>query len=376
MFFDDIPLDIKGKLTSLGIQTPTKVQNEVMPLITDKKNVVFQSETGTGKTLAYSLPLILKLRENLSLNENQSPHIKIIIVSPTFELSSQIKQMIMSISDVKIALLLGGGPIKRQIETLKEKPEIVVGTVSRINELIALKKLKTQNIQALVFDEADRLLKKEIFLETEKFFNFFDENVQKIACSATIDKKTQEFFSASDNFEFVTIPPENILTKSIEHWAIYSENRDKIETLKKFLMAEKPEKTLIFTSRPDRVENIKSKLLYKKIDCSALYAKMDRQERKSAIDKFKSGKIKILITSDLCARGLDIPNITHIIQMDLPSDKDFFIHRAGRTARAGKQGINVVIGDEYEMRQFSLLEKKLKITVYPKEIRAGKVLPL
>lgn len=106
----------------------------------------------------------------------------------------------------------------------------------------------------------------------------------------------------------------------------------------------------------------------------ALHAKSDKVSRKAAIDKFRSGKAKILITSDLSARGLDIQNITHVIQMDLPRDTDFFIHRAGRTARAGKKGINVLIGDEYELKQFALLEKKLGFTVYPKEVREGKVI--
>ena len=139
------------------------------------------------------------------------------------------------------------------------------------------------------------------------------------------------------------------------------------------VIAVEPEKTLIFTSRPDQVENILSKLRYKDIECEGLYAKETKQVRKAALDRFRSGKNRILVTSDLAARGLDIPNISHIIQMDLPEDEDFFIHRAGRTARAGKTGINIVIGGEYEMRKFSILEKKLKIIVYPKILYAGKV---
>ena len=113
---------------------------------------------------------------------------------------------------------------------------------------------------------------------------------------------------------------------------------------------------------------------YKKINCACLHSKNDKQERKTAIDRFKSGKEKILITSDLSSRGLDIQNISHIVQMDLPENTDFFIHRAGRTARAGKKGINVVIGDEFEMQNYSKLEKKLNITVYPKEIYKGKII--
>ena len=180
----------------------------------------------------------------------------------------------------------------------------------------------------------------------------------------------KKFFSDS---EIEILPKEDVLAKNITHWAIYAETRDKIDTLRKFLAAENPEKALVFASRADQVENIYSKLKYKKVECACLYAKADKQARKAAIDRFRSGKEHILITSDLGARGLDINGISHVIQMDLPSDSDFFIHRAGRTARAGKTGINVVIGDEYEMKAFAALEKKLRIKVFPKEIRNGKV---
>ena len=169
------------------------------------------------------------------------------------------------------------------------------------------------------------------------------------------------------------MPDEYVLTNRIELLALYAEASDKIETIKKFLLAAKPSKALIFTSRKDQVENIFAKLRYKNIDCAALHAKTDNQTRKAAIDRFKSGKCPVLVTSDLAARGLDIPDVSHIIQMDFPSDEDFFIHRSGRTARAGKTGVNIVIGDEYEMRQYAALEKKRKFTVYPKVILRGKL---
>ena len=310
------------------------------------------------------------MENNAETSPNERP-VLVIIGAPTFELASQIKQTAMAVSNIKTALFIGGAPIKRQLETLKEKPQIVIGTPARLLELIRLKKLKTQHIFAIVFDEADRLVKKELYDESRSLVLSMPENVQKIACTATVDSSTKKFFS---DCELLLLPAENVLTKNITHWAIYAENRDKIETLRKLIIAENPSKALVFTSRADQVENIYSKLKYKKIECTALHAKTDKQLRKAAIDRVKSGKIKILITSDLSARGLDIQNVTHIIQMDLPDDTDFFIHRAGRTARAGKKGINVLIGDEYEMRNYALLEKKLGITVYPKELRAGKVI--
>ena len=358
--------NLNEKLSALNIKEPTAVQKEIIPLISQGEDVVFQSETGTGKTFAYLLPLINKLEQ-----ETDSTKLRILVVAPTFELASQINMNVKSVTSRKSALIIGGAPIKRQLETLKEKPQIICGSVARIVELIRLKKITINDLFAIVFDETDRLVKKELLEETNELYNLIPQSTQIIACTATINQFTKRFFAGINN---VILPNEDILTKRITHWAIYAEQRDKIETLRKFLLAEKPGKVLIFTSRADQVENITSKLKYKNFECASLHAKSDKQERKATLDRFRSGKNKILITSDLAARGLDIPNITHIVQMDLPSDEDFFIHRSGRTARAGKTGINVVIGDEFEMNQFAKLEKKLKITVYPKEIYGGKVL--
>ena len=358
--------NLNEKLSALNIKEPTAVQKEIIPLISQGEDVVFQSETGTGKTFAYLLPLINKLEQ-----ETDSTKLRILVVAPTFELASQINMNVKTVTNRKSALIIGGAPIKRQLETLKEKPQIICGSVARIVELIRLKKIKINDLFAIVFDETDRLVKKELLEETNELYNLIPQSTQIIACTATINQFTKRFFAGINN---VILPNEDILTKRITHWAIYAEQRDKIETLRKFLLAEKPSKVLIFTSRADQVENITSKLKYKNFECASIHAKSDKQERKATLDRFRSGKNKILITSDLAARGLDIPNITHIVQMDLPSDEDFFIHRSGRTARAGKTGINVVIGDEFEMNQFAKLEKKMKITVYPKEIYGGKVL--
>ena len=363
--FETLNESIQDKLKILHILKPTNVQNEVIPVIESGKSVVFQSETGTGKTYAYLLPLINKIEA-----DEDTVKLRLLICAPTFELASQINLAAKKITDRKTALLIGGAPLKRQFETLKEKPQIVIGTAARLVELIRLKKLKVQDLYCAVFDECDRLLKKESFEDTDNLRNCLPKECQIIGCSATINKPSRIFFADAQN---IKMEDEFILSKKIEHWAIYAELREKIDFLRKFLAAENPGKALIFTSRSDQVENIYKKLTYKHIDCAALYAKADKQERKSAIDRFRSGKCKILITSDLGARGLDIPDITHIIQMDLPEDDDFFIHRAGRTARAGKNGINVVIGDEFELRRYAALEKKFGLTVYPKQIRNGKV---
>lgn len=371
---------ILENLEKRGITEPTPVQKQVIPEIKLNKNILFQSETGTGKTFAYLIPLL----ENISPSENK---VQVVISAPTHELASQIKAEVQAICDIKVALLIGGAPIKRQVELLKEKPLVVIGGPARLLELINLKKLKVEKAKAIVLDEVDRLLSPELRDETTDLVASMPKNAQLVACSATTKsnivkiledalenrKSEAESEETNNKIETIVLPMEDVLKRKITHWAFFVEQRKKIEFLRKLLAAEKPTKALIFTSRTDQVENIASKLQFAKIECAALHAKTDKVERKQAIDRFRSGKNNILITSDLASRGLDFADVTHIIQMDVSTNDDFFIHRAGRTARAGKTGINIVIGDAHEMRLYSKLEKKLGFVVYPKELHNGKV---
>lgn len=363
-----------ARLAENAITTPTAVQAQAIPVILNNTSVAFQSETGTGKTLAYLLPLVQRIENALAETAAGAKDIKLVIVAPTHELSSQIKAQVQQITNCKTALLIGGAPIKRQLELLKDKPTIIIGSATRLLELYHLKKLHTAGVFTLVLDEVDRLLAPELRDDTLNLVKIF-KNAQLIANSATISKKTVDLLSDEHGtmLETLFLPPEDVLRKRITHIAVLAEQRDKIETLRKILTAEKPTKALIFTSRIDQVANITAKLKYHNIDCTGLHAKTDKQERKAAIDRFRSGKCAILITSDLASRGLDIPNITHIIQMDVPSNDDFFVHRAGRTARAGKTGCNIVLGDAYEMRKYAALEKRLGITVYPRILYKGKL---
>lgn len=393
--FNDLQINpfFLEKLSDLHIHNPTTIQQRIIPLLQENKNILFQSETGTGKTFAYLLPLLDKI-------STSTPHVQLIILAPTYELASQIKSQIQLLTDIKTALFIGGVPIKRQIETLKEKPLIIVGGPARILELLFLKKLKVTHVKAIVVDETDRLLSPELRDDTTKLLEHLPRDVQVVGCSATITPQTEKIIkksltalSYSDTntdadesqktvqLETILLPPEDILQKKITHIAVFSEQRDKIDTLRKIIYAEREActtekkvfKAIVFTARPDSVDQIVAKLAYKKIDCVGLHAKVDKVKRKQALDNFRKDKISILVTSDLAARGLDIQDVSHVIQMDMPSNTDFFIHRAGRTGRNGKQGIDIVIGDQYEMKQYARLEKKLHLVVYPKVLFKGKL---
>ena len=344
-------------LSIRGIAVPTAVQNQVIPLLLAGKNVVFQSETGTGKTFAYLLPAFAKCGI-----DGEAPTPKVLIVAPTHELASQIKGEALSLAKdanlpVHTALFIGGAPLKRQIDMLKEKPAIVVGGPARILELIRLKKLKTGRISLVILDETDRMLAPEMRDILQDLLAALPADAQYAACSATLSKYHASLLEkmiparpadgtmpadgtvpGKYRIAMVNLPPEDVLKRNITHWAFFCEGREKIETLRKFVIAEKPAKTLVFTAIAGQVENIVAQLNYKKVPCSGIHAKLDKIERKKALDDFRAGRTKVLVTSDLAARGLDIPDITHIIQLDVNENEDFFIHRAGRTARAGKIG--------------------------------------
>ena len=376
--------ELLSRLAAQHITEPTAVQQQVIPLVAAGKNLLFQSETGTGKTLAYLLPLIQKIQAE-EQQGNSRKAVKLLVASPTLELASQIRNQVQLVSDIRYALCIGGSPISRQIEQLKEKPLIVVGGPARLLELIHLKKLKADAVECLVLDEADRLLSPELREATEGLLERLPRTVQLVGNSATVSDYTRSILQKARDglaqgedgtggaIELVTLPPEDILRKRITHWAIFAERRDKIDRLRALINAVQPQKLIVFTARSDQVENIVQKLRWRKLDCDGLSAKMDKKLRKAALDRFRSGKLPILITTDLASRGLDIPGITHVVQLDLPESTDFFIHRAGRTARAGQTGINCVIGDAFEMQRYAKLEKKLKIKVYPKDLYGGKL---
>ncbi len=392
-----VPPELCTALEKRAITVPTPVQEQVIPLLLAGENVLFQSETGTGKTFCYLLPAFIKC---LSSGIQQAT--QILVIAPTHELASQIKTEALNLArdanvPITAALCIGGAPLKRQIDMLKEKPSILVGGPARILELIHLKKFKTNNVSMVILDETDRMLAPEMRDIIRDLLAVLPGSAQFAACSATLSHyhasllekmiperkpvpesevvQAAKPVSAPSRYRIrlINLPPEDVLKRNIVHWVFFSEGRDKINALRSFLLAEKPEKALVFTAIAGQVENIVAQLNFKKIPCSGIYAKLDKIGRKKAIDDFRSGRSKVLVTSDLAARGLDIPDITHVIQLDVNENEDFFIHRAGRTARAGKSGINAIFGDEKELRNLSRVEKKLGIVIYPKVLYGGAV---
>jgi superfamily II DNA/RNA helicase len=379
-----------ARLKERGIAAPVEIQRRVIPRLLAGERTLFSSPTGTGKTFAYLVPIFQKL---LEAGEDADTGPAALILAPTYELCSQIKTEAEFLSPdpkrFKASLLIGSSALGRQIEGLKkDKPRILVGNPGRVLQLAKMGKLRLGRLRFLVFDEADRLTSDELYGETRELVSLIRSNPQAareypqtVACSATVPGKCRERLlplMGDGNAEGSSIAVEDtreneILRDMIEHWAFFCEERDKIGLLRSFLAALRPKKALVFTGRGAQVGNIVSKLQYHGISALGLFADMDKKMRKQAMDDFRRGRCSVLVASDLAARGLDIPDISHVVSLDTRDDADAYIHRCGRTARAGKRGVMATFGDEGEMRNLSKLEKKLGIAVYPKELYAGKV---
>ncbi|MDR0656877.1 MAG: DEAD/DEAH box helicase [Treponema sp.] len=379
-----IEAGLAERLPERGITKPSEIQKQVIPLILEGKDLFFSSATGTGKTFAYLLPILQRLK---------GPEPSALFLAPTYELCAQIKNetdFLLKTNSVSrfphsSLLLIGSGNISRQIDSLKKnKPEVIAGNPGRVLLLAKMKKLSLKALSFLVLDEADRLVSDESLAETRELLELIRRETGVpphaagpvyISCSATITDKCRQrllpFFRP--DHAVVSLSNRDVLREQIEHWAFFAERRHKISSLRSFLAAVKPGKALVFSGGAGQPGNVVSQLQYHHIKALPLFSGMDKKSRKAAIDGFRSGKVEVLVSSDLACRGLDINGVTHIIALDCPGEDLVYIHRAGRTARAGRRGVMVTIGDEQEMNALARLEKRLGITVYPKILFQGKV---
>lgn len=355
-----------------NITTPTQIQEKAIPLIMANKDVIGQSETGTGKTLAYLLPIFEKV--DPSRREAQA-----IILTPTHELAIQVQRAVETLAthsglDVQSTPIIGNVNIQRQVEQLKKKPQIVVGSPGRILELITMRKIKAHTVKTIVIDEADRLLGEENLEVVESVIKTTQRDRQLLLFSATITPRTIEIGKAlMKEPELLQVQSKAPVPENITHMYFETDPRDKIEVLRKVYGIIKPEKAIVFINQSYEIEKTVAKLKYHGLNAEGIHGSSVKQDRKKVMDDFRSGKVQILVASDLAARGLDIPGITHIFNLDLPEDQHFYLHRAGRTGRAGKSGFTISIVSRYEKNLLHQYEKSFGITISAKDMYRGKI---
>ncbi|EJP6471314.1 DEAD/DEAH box helicase [Clostridium sporogenes] len=357
-------------LKKLNINEPTEIQKRAIPLAMENRDIIGQSETGTGKTLAYLLPVFEKV--NVEKKEMQT-----IILAPTHELSMQINNEIRNIASnsnmaVRSMAIIGEANIKRQIEKLKEKPHIIVGSPGRILELIKKKKITAHTVKTIVIDEGDKLLDKNNIKVVKDVIKTTLKERQLMLFSATITESSLNI--AKDlmkEAEVIKVKEQNTVNENIKHLYITGEHRERIEVLRKLIASINPKRAIVFINRNEEIELTTLKLQYHKIKAYGIYGAAEKEQRKKALEDFRLGKVQILVSSDLSARGLDIKDVTHIFNLDLPENPKEYLHRVGRTGRASEEGTAISIITEKEKALIRKYEKEFNINIEEKKIYKG-----
>ncbi|MBC2725871.1 DEAD/DEAH box helicase [Desulfosporosinus sp.] len=372
--FNQLGLDesLVNALRQQGIVEPTTIQEKAIPLILANKDVLGQSETGTGKTLAYLLPIVQKI--DTLKKETQA-----IILTPTHELAIQIQREIEMLSigsglAVTSTAIIGNVNISRQIEKLKQKPHIIVGSSGRILELIQKKKIVAQTVKTMVLDEADRLLDENNASLVKSVIKTTLSRTQLLLFSATLPPAT--YLRASELLkapEIIRVTNKIMIAPTVEHMFFLAEQRDKIEVLRKLIRIIVPTRALIFINKSEEVEKTVEKLNYHGLEAEGIYGGANKADRKRAMDDFRTGKSTLLVASDLAARGLDIKEITHVFNLDLPEEPQLYLHRVGRTGRAGQSGVAISIVNDKEVSFLRKLEKTFEIRISAKEMVQGEI---
>lgn len=361
-------------LEKLKLTVPTPVQLQAISIVQAGSDTYINAETGSGKTLAYLLPLYQVLNVERSATQ-------VLIIVPTHELALQIHRVSCDLAQhagmaVRNVLLIGGTASDRQIEKLKKKPQIIIGTPGRVLELIERGKIKLSELKTLVIDEADRLLAEDSLEMVQKIVRACPGRRQLVFVSATEQPKSKQYMEQLAPNLVRLHSEELIINQNIDHFYMVVEERDKPDALRKLIHATKTEKVIVFVHRNETAEDVAAKLEHHKIIVADLHSTHEKEVRKQSMQNFRSGKARVLIASDIAARGLDIPGITHVFNLDLPSKGKDYLHRVGRCGRAGTRGVAVSILIKPEVRLIELFEQTLGIQMRQVTLREGQMIEI
>ena len=363
-------------LEKQNITIPTGIQETAIPFALENKDIIAEAHTGTGKTLAFLIPIFEKI--NVEKREMQA-----IILAPTHELVVQIESQIKLLStnsgiNVTSLSIMGESNIEKQIKKLKEvKPHIIVGSPGRILDLIKKKKITAHTIKTIVLDEADNLLSKNKPVIIKDIIKSTMKDRQLMFFSASINKETLNLAKTLvKDVEIIKIENKSEINPKIEHICILGSLRDRFENLRKLLAAEQPQRAIVFVNNNTDLRQINEKLQYHKVKSTAIYGNASKEERQRALDAFRRGKCNVLVSSDLSARGLDIPEVSHIISLDFPVNPDEYLHRAGRTARGDNSGVSVCLITNKDIEILQSYEKAFGIEFTVKKLYGGKLMDM
>ena len=362
--------DIIKAIGELGYEQPTEIQKQTIPFIqSDFRDLIALAATGTGKTAAFSLPI-------LDMIDDTSRKIQLLVLCPTRELCLQIAKDIKNytkyLPNIKTTAVYGGSSIVEQIRSLKEKPQIIVGTPGRVIDLLGRKALDFSAINWLVLDEADEMLSMGFKDDLETILSGTPETKQTLLFSATMSKEVEKISkNYLENPHKIAVGNINAVKKNIKHEFYVVGYRHKKEALKRLIDANPNQYSIIFCRTKMETQDVADFLMQNGYGADALHGDLSQAQRDSVMKKFRLKNIDILVATDVAARGLDVDSLTHVIHYSLPDDPEVFVHRSGRTGRAGKNGISMTLIKPEETRKLKQIKIQTKIELTEKQIPKG-----
>ena len=372
MTFSEIGLnkDILKAITDLGFENPTPIQKEAIPFVlSEETDLIALAQTGTGKTAAFGLPVIQKIDKNKTQTQS-------IILCPTRELCLQITKDLETyskyIKKLKVTAVYGGANIQTQIRALNSGSQIVVGTPGRVIDLIDRKKLKLKDVEFVVLDEADEMLNMGFKDDLDTILAETPEEKQTLLFSATMPK---EVMRITKNYMFspktIEVARRNEGATDVEHHYYMVNARDRYKALRRICDVNPDIYGIVFCRTRRETKEVSEKLMQDGYNADAIHGELSQQQRDHVMGRFRKKTLQILVATDVAARGIDINELTHVINYNLPDDNEIYIHRSGRTGRAGNKGISIIISHSREKRKLQSIEKMLKRKLIFQKVPGG-----
>ena len=355
MKFNELGLDsaLLESIEKMGFEEATPIQSQTIPLALAGKDVIGQAQTGTGKTASFGLPMLQKI--NLRNRKVQG-----LVIAPTRELAIQTQEELYRLGKDKkihVQAVYGGADIGRQIRQLKEQPHIVVGTPGRLLDHISRKTLRLDNIETLVLDEADEMLNMGFLEDIESIIKLVPESRQTLLFSATMPDDIKRIgVQFMKEPEHVRIKSSEMTATLIDQYFVKCKDFEKFDIMTRLLDVQTPELTIVFGRTKRRVDELARGLEMRGYRAEGIHGDLSQQKRMSVLRDFKNNHLDILVATDVAARGLDISGVTHVYNYDIPQDPESYVHRIGRTGRAGQEGMSVTFVTPNEMDYLRVIE--------------------
>jgi len=372
MTFSEIGLnkDLLKAITDLGFDNPTPIQKEAIPFVlSEETDLIALAQTGTGKTAAFGLPVIQKIDKNKTQTQS-------IILCPTRELCLQITKDLATyskyIKKLKVTAVYGGANIQTQIRSLNSGSQIVVGTPGRVIDLINRKKLKLKDVEFVVLDEADEMLNMGFKDDLDTILAETPEEKQTLLFSATMPKEvlkiTKDYMFTPHRIE---VSGRNEGAKNVEHHYYVVNARDRYKALRRICDVNPDVYGIVFCRTRRETKDVSDKLMQDGYNADAIHGDLSQAQRDHVMNRFRKRNLQILVATDVAARGIDINELTHVINYNLPDDNEVYVHRSGRTGRAGNKGISIIISHSREKRKLQSIEKMIQRELILQKVPGG-----